>query len=300
MKLAIASTSLLALPTFNYLQRNGHEVPILFSKPGKARGRGKVASDNEITSILKQQHLQVELTESDGDISKLIVSAGIELVIAISYGKLIKRTALAAPKHGWLNLHFSKLPQYRGAAPVQRAILDGNYDSGITVFQLDEGMDTGPIYAQTDFSLHEKYATEALDEMSSAGALLIQEALEMIQSGIEPSAQIGLSTPAAKVDKAELRIDWYRPGDFALRQIRAFGDYPGAWSDLDGRKIKILKARPSKEMGEPGVILNIEPLIVGLGSGSIEILELQSESSKRMLASEWSRGARVQVGNRFQ
>ena len=210
MKLAIASTSLLALPTFNQLQENGHEISILFSKPGKARGRGKVNSDNEITSILRERNLHVELTESDSDIANTIISAKIELVIAISYGKLIKRAALAAPKYGWLNLHFSKLPQYRGAAPVQRAILDGNYDSGITVFQLDEGMDTGPIYTQTDFSLHQKNATDALAEMSSAGSHLVQAAIEMIQSGIEPSAQLGSSSQAPKVDKAELRIDWSR------------------------------------------------------------------------------------------
>ena len=300
MKLAIASTSLLALPTFNQLQENGHEVSILFSKPGKARGRGKVNSDNEITSMLRERNLHVELTESDSDITNAIISANIELVVAISYGKLIKRTALVAPKYGWLNLHFSKLPQYRGAAPVQRAILDGNYDSGITVFKLDEGMDTGPIYTQTDFSLHQKNATEALTAMSSVGSHLVQGAIEMIQSGIEPSAQLGSSSQAPKVDKAELRIDWSRQNDFPLRQIRAFGDSPGAWSVLNGRKIKILDARLSKAVGEPGVILNIEPLVVGLGSGSIEIMEVQAESSRRMLAREWSRGARIQVGNRFQ
>lgn len=300
MKLAIASTSLLALPTFNQLQENGHEVSILFSKPGKARGRGKVNSYNEITSMLRERNLHVELTESDSDITNTIISAKIELVVAISYGKLIKRAALAAPKYGWLNLHFSKLPQYRGAAPVQRAILDGNYDSGITVFKLDEGMDTGPIYTQSDFSLHQKNATDALAEMSSAGSHLVQAAIEMIQSGIEPSAQLGSSSQAPKVDKAELRIDWSRQSDFPLRQIRAFGDSPGAWSELDGKKIKILDARLSKAVGEPGVILNIEPLIVGLGSGSIEIMEVQAESSRRMLAREWSRGARIQVGNRFK
>ena len=300
MKLAIASTSLLALPTFNQLQENGHEVSILFSKPGKARGRGKVNPYNEITSMLRERNLHVELTESDSDITNTIISAKIELVVAISYGKLIKRAALAAPKYGWLNLHFSKLPQYRGAAPVQRAILDGNYDSGITVFKLDEGMDTGPIYTQKDFSLHQKNATDALAEMSSVGSLLVQEAIEMIQSGLEPSVQLGSSSQAPKVDKAELRIDWLRQSDFPLRQIRAFGDSPGAWSEFDGKRIKILDARSSEAVGEPGVILNIEPLIVGLGAGSIEIMEVQVESSRRMLASEWSRGARIQVGNRFQ
>lgn len=300
MKLAIASTSLLALPTFNQLQEKGHEISILFSKPGKARGRGKVTSDNELTSMLRERNLQVELTESDSDISNIIVSEKIELVVAISYGKLLRRVALAAPKYGWLNLHFSKLPQYRGAAPVQRAILDGNYDSGITVFKLDEGMDTGPIYTQKDFSLHQKNATDALAEMSSVGSLLVQEAIEMIQSGLEPSVQLGSSSQAPKVDKAELRIDWLRQSDFPLRQIRAFGDSPGAWSEFDGKRIKILDARSSEAVGEPGVILNIEPLIVGLGAGSIEIMEVQVESSRRMLASEWSRGARIQVGNRFQ
>ena len=300
MKIGIASTSLLALPSLNLLIEKGYTVSTLFTKKGKPKGRGKEVSDNEISEMAKDVGLSIVAAEDDSQIAETIHRDQLDLVIAISFGKILKKEALIAPTYGWLNLHFSKLPQFRGAAPVQRAILAGQTKSGLTVFKLNEGMDTGPIYRQCDFDLKDLNATEALKEMSHLGSTLVLEAIAMIESGKEPMPQVGLISEAKKIEKNDLRIVWNGENNQALRQIRAFADSPGAWTEFRGKKIKILKAEAGSTSGIAGEILNLEPFTVGTGEGSVVILDVQPESSRRMLVVDWLRGARVAKGESFR
>lgn len=300
LNIGIASTSLLAAPTLDLLIDNGYSVSTLFTKEGKPKGRGRDLSENEITGLARKVGLRIETAENSSEIAKIIERDQIQLAIAISYGKLLKREALIAPKFGWLNLHFSKLPQFRGAAPVQRAILSGVTNSGITVFKLDEGMDTGPIYRQADFDLASLNATEALRQMSILGASLVLETLNMIKGGEEPTPQRGSFSIAPKIEKEELRIYWNKENSLIINQIRAFADTPGAWVEIRGKKLKILRAKEFSLNGMPGECLNIEPLIVGTDAGSIEIIEVQPESGKKMKSSDWIRGARIEKGEFFR
>lgn len=299
LKIAIASTSMLAKPTLDLLCQNGGSISTLFTKGGKPRGRGRDVLENEISVLARESGLAIENAETSADIAEVISRDGIELVIAISYGKLLKKEALVAPTYGWLNLHFSKLPKFRGAAPVQRAILSGENITGITVFKLDEGMDTGPIYLQTDFDLESLNAAQALNEMSVLGASLILETLKMIKQGKAPTPQSGTASLAPKIEKNELRIKWTDESKTINRQIRAFADAPGAWAEFRGKKLKILQARENTSSGLPGECLNVEPLIIGTGKGSIEVIEVQAESSKRMTSTDWIRGARIDKGDIF-
>ncbi len=299
LKIAIASTSILAKPTLDLLGQNGGSISTLFTKRGKPRGRGRDVLENEISVLARESGLAIENAETSADIAEVISRDGIELVIAISYGKLLKKEALVAPTYGWLNLHFSKLPKFRGAAPVQRAILSGENITGITVFKLDEGMDTGPIYLQTDFDLESLNAAQALNEMSVLGASLILETLKMIKQGKAPTPQSGTASLAPKIEKNELRIKWTDESKTINRQIRAFADAPGAWAEFRGKKLKILQARENTSSGLPGECLNVEPLIIGTGKGSIEVIEVQAESSKRMTSTDWIRGARIDKGDIF-
>jgi methionyl-tRNA formyltransferase len=255
--------------------------------------------ENEISLLARESGIAIENAETSSDIAEVIRRDGIELVIAISYGKLLKKEALDAPTYGWLNLHFSKLPKFRGAAPVQRAILSGESITGITVFKLDEGMDTGPIYLQTDFILESLNAAQALNEMSILGASLIMETLKMIRQGKAPTPQSGAPSLAPKIEKSELRIKWTDESKTINRQIRAFADTPGAWAEFRGKKLKILQARENTSFGLPGECLNVEPLIIGSRNGAIEVMEVQAESSKRMTSTDWIRGARINKGDIF-
>ena len=299
LKIALASTSILSKPTLDLLVKNGHDISKLFTKRSKPRGRGRDVLENEISVLARESGLAIENAETSSDIADVISQDGIELVIAISYGKLLRKEALVAPTYGWLNLHFSKLPKFRGAAPVQRAILSGENMTGLTVFKLDEGMDTGPIYLQTDFNLESLNAGQALNEMSVLGASLIMNTLKMIKQGKVPTPQSGASSLAPKIEKNELRIKWSDDSKTINRQIRAFADLPGAWAEFRGRKLKILQSRENNSSGLPGECLNVEPLIIGTGNRAIEVVEVQAESSKRMKSVDWIRGARVSKGDTF-
>ena len=299
LNIAIASTSILSKPTLDLLVQNGDNISTLFTKGSKPRGRGRDVLENEISVLAREFGIAIENAETSSDIAEVISRDGIELVIAISYGKLLKKEALDAPTYGWLNLHFSKLPRFRGAAPVQRAILSGEKITGITVFKLDEGMDTGPIYLQTDFNLDSLNATQALNEMSVLGASLIMETLKMIKQGKGPTPQSGAASLAPKIAKGELRIKWTDESKTINRQIRAFADVPGAWAEFRGKKLKILQARENISSGLPGECLNVEPLIIGTGNGAIEVIEVQAESSKRLKSTDWIRGARINKGDFF-
>ena len=299
LKIALASTSILSKPTLDLLVKNGHDISKLFTKRSKPRGRGRDVLENEISVLARESGLAIENAETSSDIADVISQDGIELVIAISYGKLLRKEALVAPTYGWLNLHFSKLPKFRGAAPVQRAILSGENMTGLTVFKLDEGMDTGPIYLQTDFNLESLNAGQALNEMSVLGASLIMNTLKMIKQGKVPTPQSGASSLAPKIEKNELRIKWSDDSKTINKQIRAFADVPGAWAEFRGKKLKILQSRENNSSGLPGECLNVEPLIIGTGNRAIEVVEVQAESSKRMKSVDWIRGARVSKGDTF-
>lgn len=251
---------------------------------------------NDFSSFF-QSDSRLYKPHSLSEVSDLIGRLAIDLVIVIAYGKMIPRALLKQPRYGWINLHFSLLPQYRGAAPVQRAILDGQTRTGVTVFQLDEGMDTGPLFAHREYEIpHQATSGEVLADLSDIGAATVAEALLKISQGQtpEPQGNSGISM-APKITKNEGRINWHRSSTEIVNLIRAFNPNPLAWTMLEGRRLTIVKAHViGEKMGEPGEISNKDgSVVIGTSDNAILIDVLTPEGKRTMTGSEWVRGFRL-------
>ena len=298
LKISIASTSYLAIPTLDQLHKEGHFLSLI-TKPRTKSGRGRSEKITEIEERASQLNIEVFYHDKDRGLSDFLSKNEIDLVITIAYGKLINEPSLSIPRYGWLNLHFSLLPKFRGAAPVQRAILAGENTSGITIFKLDSGMDTGPIYLQQQYDISNLNTGEVLDVFAKLGALAFIEVLKDISNESTPIAQSGEASLARKVFKEEAEINWHTEAAFNERKIRAFTPKPGAWTSFRGKRLRIEKARLSAESGSPGTILNLDPLLVACKEGAIEILSVCPEGSRSMDAQDWIRGARISSGASF-
>lgn len=298
MKLCIASTSNLAIPTLELLLDQGHSISLI-TKPRKVSGRGKSEKINAIEKRAIELGIPVIFHDGDRELALFIENNGFELVIAISYGRLIKEPVLSAPKYGWLNLHFSCLPAYRGAAPVQRAILAGETKSGFTIFKLDAGMDTGPVYMCKEFDISDLNTGEILTKFAKEGAKEFPSVIEDIANQVLPRPQSGSFSLAPKMSKQETQIDWSGEAEHIQRHIRALTPKPGAWSSINGKRIRIEGAHISNGSGIPGSILEINPLLIACKSGALEILNVRPEGSRSMTAAEWIRGARISPGAKF-
>lgn len=298
LKISIASTSYLAIPTLDLLHKEGHFLSLI-TKPRTKSGRGRSEKITEIEERASQLNIEVFYHDNDRGLSDFLSKNEIDLVITIAYGKLINEPSLSTPRYGWLNLHFSLLPKFRGAAPVQRAILAGENKTGITIFKLDSGMDTGPIYLQQQYDISNLNTGEVLDIFAKLGALAFIEVLKDISNESTPIPQSGEASLARKVLKEETEINWHTEAAFNERKIRAFTPKPGAWTNFGGKRLRIEKARLSAESGRPGTILNLDPLLVACKEGAIEILSVCPEGSRSMDAQDWIRGARISNGASF-
>jgi methionyl-tRNA formyltransferase len=239
----------------------------------------------------------------DASSQLLPVAAKFDLFITIGYGVILPDNLLNLPLHGFLNLHFSLLPAYRGAAPVQRALENGELESGVTVFKLDKGFDTGPIYSQGKLAIDPTWRSfELLKELSELGVGVIKEAINKIGLGVEPLPQIGPTSYAAKISKIEAKIDFDLPAHIVLRRIKAFTYEPGAWTVFNQGAFKISDAKEiDHSQGIPGEVFVVDQkVIVSCGnSTSLELLKVTPSGKREMSAIDWSRGARLEQGACF-
>ena len=291
MKLVIAATPDVALPTIQALE-NTHQVTVV-TQPDRPAGRGKQLKATEVAlaypNALKPES-EAELLE---------VLKGSDLLITIGYGRILKTETLAVPAHGGINLHFSLLPKWRGAAPVQRSIEAGDKRSGVTVFQMDAGMDTGPIWTQIEYQI--PYATtspQLFRVLSEIGVTAVSNAIDLIAKGSTPAAQSGEVSIAAKVKKDECRINWSSTSEEILRKIRAFAFNPGVFTFLRGEQIKISEANLADGKLAPGEISATG--LVGTADGAIQLLNLTPAGKKAMAARDWLNGFKPQLGERFE
>lgn len=219
-----------------------------------------------------------------------------DIVVTIAYGRLIKSAELAIPKFGWLNVHFSLLPRWRGAAPVQYAIWNGDKETGVTVFKLDEGLDTGPVYSMRKLEIANEDNTETLlEKLTGVADSAIDEALEKIIQGVPPIPQTSeMHTLAPKISKTQGKIDWHSSSIEIARQIRALHPWPGCWSTFAQQRVQICQARPSESILDNGhyvgSIQHGEKISVKCGTGSLELLTVKPEGKREMTAEEWARG----------
>jgi methionyl-tRNA formyltransferase len=223
-------------------------------------------------------------------------------MITIGYGKILTLDELSAPSHGSINLHFSLLPRWRGAAPVQRAIEAGDAVTGVTVFQLDEGMDTGPIYLMKRFALDDDITSDELfKELSALGSEALLESLEMIKGGVSPKPQVPTDvTKAAKITKIEAEINWSDDAVAISRKIRAFTSNPGAWTTFRGSTVKIDSPSVEESVLKPGEILfQDKKLFVGTSTTALSLGFITPQGKSRTAVQSWVNGARLQPGELF-
>jgi methionyl-tRNA formyltransferase len=234
----------------------------------------------------------------------LFASHQADVAIVVAYGLILPKPILDAPRFGCLNLHASALPRWRGAAPIQRAIMAGDAETAAIIMRMEEGLDTGPVCLAERVSIApEETAGELHDRLAMLGAALTARALAELEAGAldcAPQSADGV-TYAAKIDKAETRVDWRLPAEAIVNQIRGLSPFPGAWCEMPGGKteerVKILRARAAAGSGPPGTILRLAPLIVACGEGALQPVELQRAGRKPANAEEFLRGARLAVGD---
>jgi len=296
LKVVIASSSYVSKPLISLLSSSReHELIGLITNPDKATGRGMNIVPNELASWGMSNGINVLKPEGRDNLKDLIKTLNPEIVITIAYGQIIPEDFLDLPRYGWINVHFSSLPRWRGAAPVQWAILSADKETGVTIFQLDKGMDTGPVYLSESVSIERDETTEMLlTRLSNIGADLAIQSLSKIQTGIEPVAQLHSGvTLAPKITKNDGEINWHKNTDEIFNRYRALAGNPGIWTLLGELRLKIDSLEISnrvEKISPAEVLISDEHLLVGANNGVIEIKTLTPAGRSQMSAAEFIRG----------
>ncbi len=300
MRLAVAATPEVALPTLYWLQTSEHDLVRVISQPDKSSGRGQELHASPVSQWASANSIDLVRPANIEEIESAI--ADVDLLITIGYGRILPSTTISIPKFGCINLHFSLLPKYRGAAPVQRAIEAGETQSGVTVFALDPGMDTGPIYTSITTPIDSTMRSfELLDKLSHIGVDALKQALIEIEKGTTPTPQTGLSSLAAKLTRDEAQLNWSSPADSLINKIRAFYPQPQAWTLFRGQPLKISSARVSNEAPvlQPGQLRVIgSDCFIGCIDNVIVLERVTPAGKREMSALDWSRGARFEDAER--
>jgi len=300
VRIGVAATPDVAIPTLNWLLQSDHEIALVITQPDRPSGRGQVLQQTLVADWGQGHQIPVLKPRSSQELLGTIDD--LDLVLTIGYGVLLPESILSLPKHGFLNLHFSLLPAYRGAAPAQRALQNGELVTGVTVFELDKGMDTGPIFAQQSINIDPSWRSfELLQHLSHLGPDVVQKSFDMIQNGESSKNQEGLATNAPKISKSEAKIDFTQDSVKIANAIRAFTYEPGAWTLWKGESFKICATKVSNgPSGKPGQISVIDKsVVVATGSGTLELLRVIPSGKKEMDAIDWARGARLTGGEIF-
>lgn len=300
MRLCVAATPKVAIPTLDYLLLSNHELISVITQPDRPSGRGQKSRESEVSQWAAQKN--VICHKPQGEQETLAALADADLLLTIGYGVILPTSVISLPTHGSINLHFSLLPRWRGAAPVQRAIEAGDSVSGVTVFALDEGMDTGPIYLEKRFALDADITSdELLNELADLGVEAVAQTLTLIEQGVRPHAQSSEgATRAMKISKGDAQIDWNQSAEVISQKIRAFTSNPGAWTNFRESTLKVFTPTITDFPLPPGELLFKEKrLYIGTATFAIEIGEVQPSGKALMPASSWVNGVRLDSGERF-
>ena len=290
MRIVFMGSPEFAVPSLDALVAAGHEVIAAYAQPPRPAGRGK--ADRKTAVHERAEALGIEVrtprTLRDGDEQQRFRALDTDLAVVAAYGLILPKPILDAPKDGCINVHASLLPRWRGAAPIQRAILAGDEVSGVTIMQMDEGLDTGPMLLKRELDIHGKNAGQVTGELARLGAHALVEWLDTPAPPLPQPAEG--ATYAAKVDKAEARIDWSLAAEQVERQVRAFNPVPGAWFEANGERIKLLEAAVGSDApGKPGAVLD-DCLTIACGKGIIRPLKVQRAGRAPMTPGELLRG----------
>jgi methionyl-tRNA formyltransferase len=301
VRIAVAATPEVAIPTLDALLASEHELVCVITRPDALAGRGRALQGTPVANWAVTNSVKLFKPDTSQSLGELI--ADLDLVVTIGYGLLLPIEVLVKPKYGFINLHFSLLPRWRGAAPVQRAIEAGDSVTGVTVFALDAGMDTGPIYLSAQIPLSiSTTADQLFQSLANLGVEPVLKTLDLIETGEAPTPQNNAgATRAYKLSKEEGLIDWNSDAEAINRKVNAFNPDPGAWSNFRGQIIKINKVRVSNESAIAGVLKAAEKSIyIGTGTSALELLEVTPAGKAQMSATSWANGARLSATDMLQ
>ncbi len=305
MKVLIASSSILSIPLFNVLSNSSeYEITGLLTNQDKPTGRGQKIGSNELAVWAQSQNFDIFKSSSEDEMISALTKSLPEIVITIAFGQLVKEKVLRIPKFGWINIHFSILPKWRGAAPVQHSILNGEQSTGISIFKLDQGMDTGPIYLSKEFSLKEdETTTEVLNRLSVEGSEMTLDVLKMIEDRKQPKDQSNTAVSfAPKFQKKDGEINWKKSSESIYNLYRALGSNPGIWTVLNGVRLKIDSLRRSNvqlQLSSGQIEIDSEKIYAGTSEGVIEVLQVTPAGRNSMSSGEFVRGLTSKVGLNF-
>ena len=300
MRLAFMGTPDFAVPSLAELIASGHEIVAVYSQPPRPKGRGRTVTPSPVHAFADSMGLPVFTPESmkSPEAIETFVSLDLDAACVVAYGQILKADVLEAPTLGCFNLHGSLLPRWRGAAPIQRAIMAGDTRTGVQIMRMSEGLDEGPILLSEVLDIRPDDTAASLSErMSHVGAALWSRALAAIErGGATETPQAGEPTYARKINPAEARIDWTRPAAEVDAHIRGLSPFPGAWfSGPDGARIKALISTVAEGTGDPGAVLD-DALTVACGSGAVRLIRVQREGKAAQAADEMLRGHPLPAG----
>jgi len=303
MKVIFAGTPVFAAQALQAISAAGHEVALVLTQPDRPAGRGMTLQPSPVKQLALENGLAVfqPTTLKEAEAQQRIAALGADVMVVAAYGLILPQVVLDMPRFGCLNIHASLLPRWRGAAPIQRALLAGDVETGVCIMQMEAGLDTGPVLLRGAFPIVASDTTSSLhDRLADLGAELIVDALGRLPLPAEPQPTEGV-TYAHKIEKAEALMDWRRPATELDRHIRAFNPFPGAQALFAGQTVKLWAATPVADSGEPGRILAVERqrIVVACGEGALAVTELQKAGGKRLPVQQFLAGHPLQVGDRF-
>ncbi|OZA91820.1 MAG: methionyl-tRNA formyltransferase [Erythrobacter sp. 34-65-8] len=297
MRIIFMGTPDFAVPTLRALHEAGHELVAVYSQPPAPAGRGKKLQPSPVQRVAEELGIPVLTPKSlrKPEPQAEFAALGADVAVVAAYGLILPQAVLDAPRHGCLNVHASLLPRWRGAAPIHRAVMAGDEQTGVTIMQMEAGLDTGPMLARAATPIEDKTTGELTAELAELGAHLMVEVLaglNQLAPQVQPEEGV---TYAAKIDKAEARIDWQRPATDVVRHIHGLAPFPGAWCEIGGERVKLLKAEVAQGNEKPGTVIDGK-LTIACGTGAIRPLRLQRAGKPAMEADELLRGWPVAAG----
>lgn len=278
-----------AVPALNALHQH-HDIVAVYCQPPRPAGRGKTPRPTPVHARAETLGLAVRHPVSlrNSEVVQDFAALGADVAIVVAYGLILPQAVLDAPRLGCLNIHASLLPRWRGAAPIHRAIMSGDVDTGISIMRMEAGLDTGPVLAQESMTIGPEETTAELhDRLAFLGSQMIVRILDSPLTNAVPQPSDGVIY-ATKIDKSEARIDWARPAPEVDRLIRGLSPFPGAWCEVSGERVKLLRSRLAIGEGRPGTVL--DKMTVACGTGAIEITLAQREGKRAMEMDEFLRG----------
>lgn len=299
MRIIFMGTPDFAVPTLQALVDAAHEVVCVYTQPPRPGGRrGKELTPTPVHQRASDLGIEVRHPKSLKSAEEQAAFAALHADVAVvaAYGLILPQAVLDAPEHGCLNVHASILPRWRGAAPIHRAVMAGDEVTGVTIMQMEAGLDTGPMLAMARTPIEGKTTGELTEELAELGAQLMVGTLRDLNIHVPIAQDDADATYAAKIDKVEARIDWDRPAVEVVRHIHGLSPFPGAWFELDGQRVKLLRAEVVEGSGTPGEVLD-ERLAIACTEGAIRPLELQRAGKPKMDLDTFLRGNAVAEGS---